>query len=373
MYSPGARAARSRPPRPAGSAGTGGSRASAGLASFRTDQSCSSPPRSTAVATCTVEALRPRTASATTRAPQPECPARTPRAAAPRCRREARVRRGAPGRGTCGRAARRRRVERDEERDGLAERFEAAEAERRTRRRQGGSLEPPPHGGDESERPSEPIKRSSSSPRLGIAVQRVAAGILAGLGEALGDEPLLFWRQDEPLPAPFSPGDPPGFPICAHDLHGFHPLPHAAAAHRARPCGVGRRQAARGRERARRRIGGEPQAERRAASPICAAVTTRRPTPPRCAHSGAIQWNPGLRSTSTRARPLRPACRSPTRAAPGVCPCPPPSAPAAAALPRRAAGRPRRDDPMDPCPLGVRGADALVSGEAGERVGGSAT
>src|SRR5256885_16154071 len=41
----------------------------------------------------------------------------------------------------------------------------------------------------------------------------------------------------------------------------FHPAPHAATPHRARPCCVGGHHAARRRERARGWVGGEPQAE----------------------------------------------------------------------------------------------------------------
>src|SRR5437764_600815 len=55
----------------------------------------------------------------------------------------------------------------------------------------GDRLEPPPHGGDERERPLGPDQEIQLVARLGVTVQRVAARVLAGLGKAGVDEPPL--------------------------------------------------------------------------------------------------------------------------------------------------------------------------------------
>src|SRR5207302_6501886 len=105
---------------------------------------------------------------------------------------------------------------------------------------------------------------------LPISIECIAGGILARLGKVSRDQPALVGGQMEPLPGtgrnsfrpPPSPNDPPRLAARSDDFDRFHPAPHAATPHRARPCCVGGYHAARRRERTRGWVGGEPQAER---------------------------------------------------------------------------------------------------------------
>ncbi len=73
-------------------------------------------------------------------------------------------------------------------------------------------------------------------------------------------EPLPGTARDS-FRVPRSPSDPPRLAVRSDEFDRFHPAPHAATPHRARPCCIGGHHAARRRERARGRVRGEAQAE----------------------------------------------------------------------------------------------------------------
>src|SRR5207245_3157404 len=100
-------------------------------------------------------------------------------------------------------------------------------------------LEPPLHRCDEGECALGTDQDIQLVARRGVAVECVAARVLAGLGEACPDEPVLFRGQREPRRAPSSSRNAHCLPICTDVLHGLYPRPHAATAARAQAGGAG--------------------------------------------------------------------------------------------------------------------------------------
>ena len=268
----------------------------------------------------------------------------------------------------------RRRVQGHEVGDRLRDLLQPFEPQGGARQIGGDRLQPPLDRGDERERALRPGEQVELVSGCGKAIERIAGGILARLGKVSRDQPALVGGQMEPLPgtgrdsfrAPRPPNDPPRLAIRSDDFDRFHPAPHAATPHRARPCCVGGHHAARRRERARGWVGGEPQAEgsrgRRQLGPRDGGA---RPEPP----AGPVGRGPveALAQVHDDAAPHA----SPGHPAPGA-----PghergarrSRPSDERLqllhPPRQSDR-RRNDPIDPCAFRVRGSAAGI-GEEGK-------